>query len=70
MAAKVFELGTVWTSLAKVKYIDDSGSVLKWVTVASCIDTPVAIAKAVAKAKKSNPGKVLWLFNLDGKKIL
>ena len=53
------KLGTVWTARASIQYIDDQ--IGKWVTVSACIDTPNAIQKELAKAKKKHPGKTLWV---------
>ncbi len=58
---KVEPIGTVWTSRAGIQIIDDSYDPPKWVTVESCIDTPVAIGNAFAKARQNHPDETLWV---------
>ena len=59
-------IGTVWTARARIRYID-AGNPPKWVTVASCIDTPAAIGKALALADKTH---TLWVHSdTNGKYI-
>ena len=65
---KPAKFGTVFTAIAKIRYIDEVAQ--RWVTVATCIDTPVAIRKALQKARGDHSGKTLWTFSdLNGSKI-
>lgn len=63
------KLGTIWPAVANIRYIDDSRKQLTWVTVAQCMDTPAAIAKAVEDARKKHPLKTLWIFDINGRRI-
>ena len=56
-------LGTVWTARALIRIIDDSTAPPRWLTVASCIDTPAAIGNAFAAARRNHPGKTLWVHS-------
>ena len=53
------KIGTVWTAVARIRYIDDATN--KWVTVAKVIDTPNAIKAALVKAWTAHPTKILWV---------
>ena len=69
-ATKPASLGTVWESRARIRIIDESGDSPKWITVESCIDTPVAIGNALAKARKTHYGKRMWIHSdTQGKRI-
>ena len=61
-------LGTVLPS-AKIKFIDESGDMPKWVTVAVCVDSPRHVREAVAEARKTHKGKTLWIHHVYGKEI-
>jgi hypothetical protein len=53
------KLGTVWAAAAKIQVIDASGKTPRWKTLATCSDTPNAIAAAAKKLRA--PGRTLWV---------
>ncbi len=55
------QIGTVWTSRARIQIIDDCCDPPRWVTVESCVDTPHAIGNAFAKARQNHPDDTLWV---------
>lgn len=59
-------LGTVWAAIARIRYIDDTGDTARWVTVATCIDTPNAIRAALKAARAAHPDKTLWVRSDTG----
>ena len=65
---KPSKLGTI-LPMAKIKYIDDSGSAPKWVTVAECIDAPKHIQAALTQARKMHAGKAMWVHPVYGKEM-
>lgn len=58
---KTEPIGTVWASRARIQIIDESRGSPRWMTVESCIDTPVAIGNALAKARGNHPDSRLWV---------
>jgi hypothetical protein len=54
-------LGTIWTPVARIMYIDESVGL--WVTVRKCTDTPNAIAEALKEARKEYPELTLWVHS-------
>lgn len=54
---------------AKIKFIDESGDAPRWVTVATCVDSPRHVGEAVAKARKIHKGRTLWVHHVYGKEI-
>lgn len=62
------KLGTI-LPYATIKFIDDSGDVLKWVTVAKCIDSPKTIRETLEQLRPKYNGKTLWIHHVYGKEI-
>jgi hypothetical protein len=58
-------LGTVWTATVKLQYIDMDTT--KWVTLATCPDTPRHIYEAVDRIKEEMCNKRVPVFGLEKK---
>lgn len=63
------KIGTVLPH-ATIKFLDDSGDVLRWVTVAKCIDSPRHVREAIESARSKNPDKQLWVHHVYGKELV
>ena len=65
MAKKPPQLGTIWTAGARLRVIDDSTEPAMWRTIATCIDTPNAIAQALKEARKTER-RTIWIKSDTG----
>jgi hypothetical protein len=55
------KLGTVWTAAARIRAIVEHADGYRWETLATCIDTPNAIAAVLLELRRRHPGKTLWV---------
>lgn len=66
---KPAKLGVVWAATARIQVIDETPAVPVWKTLATCVDTPNAIAAAVAALRRKGVKNIWSVGTVSDRKL-